>query len=211
MFPLPAVPPSVILTFIVEESRAKVSMPDVLRLRKSLFDAATVAVALETAVTASPPEPKVELLVLLNVLPTTLRVSEPALFLISKRFSPPDVSPFTKLKLEFVTADMPVRLKSLTSPSPTASPKPLTVELAIVSVETFCPLMPTWAPPVPPLPFTFKFVKVAVVTLLMLMAACAALLKVGLSMLFTVPLPLLALVKFMLASERLLVDVNRAP
>src|SRR5262249_43379351 len=135
----------------------------------------------------------------------------PVLLRTSNRFSPPVVSSFTKLKLEFVTEDVPDKFHSLTSPSPGWSPKPVMVLLAIVRSDTFCPLMPTCAPPAPPLPFMFKLVTDTVDTLLMLMPAWAALLKVGLSMLFTVPLPLLGLVKFMFESERLLVDVNSAP
>src|SRR5262245_45011698 len=57
----------------------------------------------------------------------------------------------------------------------------------------------------------FRLVKVAVDTLDMLMPALAALLNDALSILFTVPLPVLGLVKFMLDSDSLLVDVNSAP
>src|SRR5262245_37002846 len=186
-------------------------MPEVLRLRKSLLIAVRFTVALDTAVSEMPPEPVVELLVLLKVLPDTFSVSVPVLFLASNRFSPPLASPLTKLKTEFVTLHVPVRFQSLTSPSPTLSPKPVTLLLLIVRFDMFCPLMPTCAPPVPPLPFIFKLIKVTVDTLLMLMAAWALLLNVGLSILLTVPLPLLASVKFMFARDRLLVDVKSAP
>src|SRR5262245_66622682 len=57
----------------------------------------------------------------------------------------------------------------------------------------------------------FRLVNVALDTLDMLMPAWAALLNADESILFTVPLPLLGLVKFMFDSERLLVDVNSAP
>src|SRR5262245_44257242 len=168
---LPGEPASVMSMFIVDVSRANVSMPDVFRFRKSLFTASRFMVALDTAVSEMPPDPVVELLVSLNVLPDTLSVRVPVLFLASNRFSPPVVSPFTKLNVELVTDEVPVRFQSLTSPSPTLSPKPVMVQLAIVRFETFWPLMPTCAPPVLPLPFMFKFVNDTVDTLLILMPA----------------------------------------
>src|SRR5436190_5276594 len=57
----------------------------------------------------------------------------------------------------------------------------------------------------------FKLVNVAVDTLLILMPAWAALLNVGPSILFSVPLPLSGLVKFMFDKERLLVEVKTPP
>ena len=54
VLPLPAVPPSVMLTFIVDVSRAKVSMPAVFRLVKSLFETLRLTVELLTLVTWRP-------------------------------------------------------------------------------------------------------------------------------------------------------------
>src|SRR5262245_8891849 len=142
-FPFPAVPPSVMLTFIVELARANVSMPDVLRFKKSLLEALRLMVALDTAVREMPPEPLMDGLVSLKVLPETLSVSVPVLFLASNKFSPAVVSPLTKLKVELVTVQVPVRFHILTAPSPTLSPKPVTMLLVIDRFDTFWPLMPT--------------------------------------------------------------------
>src|SRR5262245_36650582 len=129
-----------------------------------------------------PPDPVVELRVFEKVEPVTVSVSVPVLFLTSKRFSPPVVSPFTKLNDELVTDDVPVRFQSLTSPSPTLSPNPAIVLLVIVRLETFWPFSPTWAPPAPPLPFITTLVRENVETVLRLIPACAALLNAAVSM-----------------------------
>src|SRR5262249_33091788 len=120
-----------------------VSMPDVFRLRYWLLKALSVITALETAVIDTPPEPFVELLVSLKVLPETPMTSDPVSFLTSTRFSPPVASPLTKLKVELVIDDVPLRSHSFTSPSPGASPNPFTVLLSIVRFDTDWPLMPT--------------------------------------------------------------------
>src|SRR5215510_10837641 len=159
------------LTLNVELSRANVSIPDVLRFRKLFLAALRVMVAVDAAVRDTPPDPFTELLVLLKVLPETVSVSVPVLFRASKRFSPALVSPLTKLKVEFVTRQVPERFHNFTSPSPGASPKPVTVQPIIVRLATFWPLMPTWAPPAPPLPLIFKLAKFTPDTLLMLMPA----------------------------------------
>ena len=56
--------------------------------------------------------------------------------------------------------DVRLKLNSLTSPSelfvPSSSPKPTTDVLLMVRLETPMPLMPSCAPPEPPLPLTLR-------------------------------------------------------
>jgi hypothetical protein len=78
-------------------------------------------------------------------------------------------------------------LYSLTSPSATASPKPVTWLLLRVRSETFWPVMPVCTPPEPPLPVTRRWSSVTPAAFERLMPR-AALLKSGVSAFETAPL-----------------------